>query len=407
MVALTVGSIAIASMGPAYSDDVPLPERKPRDKKGAPIVTTIGNALPGTTKSKTEANGAGLADGMRSGSKSDTEKSAETSKTEDGRRRTTDKGEVMKGPSAKGTWPKTIEDAKAEAEAKDAAEPVPTVWPDADIAAAKARCAELLKSVHAVTLPETPFRQGDCGSAAPVRLISVGRNPEVAVSPPAVLSCDMVVAMHQWVSEDVQPLAKRYLGGEVIKIENMSDYSCRNAYGRTKSKLSEHGRANALDIRGFVTAKGETAHVLSGWGETERDAKARALALEKAAEKGKTDAAQQAASEEHEPVKPKVEATRAVPATRTTIVDGTASADETRPSGTAPSFGYQPSRLGGPKDDIDPPKQPPQKMMKFLKAAHASACRIFGTTLGPEANNAHRNHFHVDMAPRTHTKICE
>ena len=30
-----------------------------------------------------------------------------------------------------------------------------------------------------------------------------------------------------------------------------------------------------------------------------------------------------------------------------------------------------------------------------------------GTTLGPEANEAHRNHFHVDMAERTIKKICD
>ena len=46
--------------------------------------------------------------------------------------------------------------------------------------------------------------------------------------------------------------------------------------------------------------------------------------------------------------------------------------------------------------------------MDFLRAAHESACKLFGTVLGPEANNAHRNHFHVDMAERIkHTKICE
>ena len=44
---------------------------------------------------------------------------------------------------------------------------------------------------------------------------------------------------------------------------------------------------------------------------------------------------------------------------------------------------------------------------RFLREAHAAACRIFGTTLGPEANEAHRNHFHVDMAERKVKKICD
>lgn len=44
---------------------------------------------------------------------------------------------------------------------------------------------------------------------------------------------------------------------------------------------------------------------------------------------------------------------------------------------------------------------------RFLHDVHASACRVFGTTLGPEANEAHRNHFHVDMAERKVKKICD
>ncbi len=36
----------------------------------------------------------------------------------------------------------------------------------------------------------------------------------------------------------------------------------------------------------------------------------------------------------------------------------------------------------------------------FLHEVHDGACEIFGTTLGPEANAAHRNHFHLDMKER-------
>ena len=39
----------------------------------------------------------------------------------------------------------------------------------------------------------------------------------------------------------------------------MSSYSCRNAYGRAEGRLSEHGKVNALDIAGFVTARGQAA----------------------------------------------------------------------------------------------------------------------------------------------------
>ncbi|PHR21579.1 MAG: extensin [Sphingopyxis sp.] len=36
--------------------------------------------------------------------------------------------------------------------------------------------------------------------------------------------------------------------------------------------------------------------------------------------------------------------------------------------------------------------------MQFLTAIHNSACKRFGTVLGPNYNAAHRNHFHFDMS---------
>ncbi|GGY97986.1 extensin family protein [Novosphingobium colocasiae] len=33
---------------------------------------------------------------------------------------------------------------------------------------------------------------------------------------------------------------------------------------------------------------------------------------------------------------------------------------------------------------------------RFLRVVHASACKRFGTTLGPDYNEAHRNHFHLE-----------
>lgn len=35
----------------------------------------------------------------------------------------------------------------------------------------------------------------------------------------------------------------------------------------------------------------------------------------------------------------------------------------------------------------------------FLRAVHAGACEVFDVVLGPDANAAHADHFHVDMGP--------
>jgi hypothetical protein len=339
-------------------------------------------------------------------------------------------------------------------------------WPAVDVELARARCTQLLKGVDAVTIPEAPFRKGDCGTLAPVRLISIGKNPEVSLSPPPVVTCDMVVALTKWVKQDVQPLARRHLGAEVIRMESMSDYSCRMAYGRVGNKLSEHGKANALDIRGFTTRKGEQAVVLTDWGQTKRDvekqiaaakaAAAKAEAVKVAAEKADAERARNAALTATKVQKASAE--KSTPETvgalpRKTLAEGLPNdrGDLAIPAFVPQKdgFGMAPTHLGGPKESAagkgertadDARRKPDKKSAskkdkeapetvaalppegadqpaaapapktpasRFLHEAHAAACRIFGTTLGPEANEAHRNHFHVDMAERKVRKICD
>ncbi len=42
----------------------------------------------------------------------------------------------------------------------------------------------------------------------------------------------------------------------------------------------------------------------------------------------------------------------------------------------------------------------------FLREVHKKACGIFSTVLGPEANKAHRNHFHFDLGRGGRYKYC-
>ena len=45
--------------------------------------------------------------------------------------------------------------------------------------------------------------------------------------------------------------------------------------------------------------------------------------------------------------------------------------------------------------------------LTFLKRIHHEACGMFGTVLGPEANEAHREHLHLDMKVRRGHAFCE
>ena len=42
-----------------------------------------------------------------------------------------------------------------------------------------------------------------------------------------------------------------------------------------------------------------------------------------------------------------------------------------------------------------------KKRRKFLREVRKKACKIFRVTLSPDYNEAHRDHFHVDMGPTT------
>jgi hypothetical protein len=294
-------------------------------------------------------------------------------------------------------WPRVLPDKTQAGPA--AAAP----WSQQDIEQAQARCAALLKGLYVVAVPEQPIREGvECGSAAPMKLVSVGKSP-VALSPPPIVTCDMIAALHRWLERDLQPLARKHLGAPVVRIETMSSYSCRNAYGRTGSRLSEHGKANALDIGAFVTARGEMAMVVADWGPTARQIAAKAAADKAEAEKAQASngtatqpAAAQAAASNPTVLRPGTAIS--IPGV-TVLVPGL-------PQDHSPSLGLAPpSRLGGPKP---PHAALPSGKMDFLRAAHRSACTLFNTVLGPEANNAHQNHFHVDMAERIkNTRICE
>jgi hypothetical protein len=87
----------------------------------------------------------------------------------------------------------------------------------------------------------------------------------VALSPTATLACPLVSALDRWVSEGVQPSALHWFGTPVVKMQQISAYSCRGMVGSGTSTISEHAFGNALDIAGFTLADGRKITVKDGW----------------------------------------------------------------------------------------------------------------------------------------------
>lgn len=335
-------------------------------------------------------------------------------------------------------------------------------WNASEIADAKRLCTEALNNIHAVIESLPPRRNGRCGTPAPIRLISIGKIAPVKLVPAPTINCRMLVPLKRWIERSLQPAADKYLDTSVTRIQIMSSYACRTRYGRRGSRMSEHAFANALDIGGFVLADKRSVSVLKHWGDTQRDIEAAQTANLEHTRKAvplatlptaPTERRQLGSASPPLPVQPRRQSSVSpdltsseptelpivvLPKPRSAIqmpilplkgVELFPPLPERRPlrraletkarpldpgyNGEArkgrhkrrrPSRSLQlksPTRLGGPK-----PKRARPKAL-FLRSIHASGCRIFGTTLGPEANEAHRNHFHIDMYPRRNRGYCE
>lgn len=164
-------------------------------------------------------------------------------------------------------------------------------------------CLSKLKAadVRYTPLPNQSFG-GGCQTIDTVKLMQF--STEATNLGP--MTCPLAANFTAWAQYAVRPAAKLYLGSDVVRIETMGTYNCRNVNGARSGKLSEHAKGNAVDVAAFILKDGRRISVLNGW--------------------------------------------------------------------------------NGRSDE-----------RAFLRRLHESACKRFGTVLGPNYNAAHSNHFHFDM----------
>ena len=100
---------------------------------------------------------------------------------------------------------------------------------------------------------------GGCGGTDLVRLEAVvlPNKHKVAVTPAATLRCAMASAIADWVRTEVTALAARQ-NSEPAVLDNFDSYECRGFNRVPGAHLSEHGRANALDVRAIKLANGQS-----------------------------------------------------------------------------------------------------------------------------------------------------
>lgn len=119
-------------------------------------------------------------------------------------------------------------------------------------------------------LPDRHF-SGGCSALDSVKLLDVG----VPVSNLGALTCPLARTFSQWAYYAAMPAARRYFKTELVKIETMGSYACRNingVSGPASNRRSEHAFANAVDVSAFILADGRRIAVKGGWsgGSSER-----------------------------------------------------------------------------------------------------------------------------------------
>ncbi|MDP3659794.1 extensin family protein [Phenylobacterium sp.] len=116
-----------------------------------------------------------------------------------------------------------------------------------------AACRAVMREGGVIFSEEPERSEGFCSTHDAVRLLSGA----IALSPAApVMTCRQALAYVFWSRHSVQPAARSLLGEPVARIEHYGTYACRNVYGRSQGRPSEHATANALDVAAFRTASG-------------------------------------------------------------------------------------------------------------------------------------------------------
>ncbi|MDO1559355.1 extensin family protein [Brevundimonas sp. 2R-24] len=151
------------------------------------------------------------------------------------------------------------------------------------------------------------------------------------------MACPLAIRYAIWDRQALQPAAREVLGAEVERVEVAGTYACRTVGNATgpEARVSEHARANALDVFSIRLGDGRTISVASDWGAIDPNSRAARAAEQAILEAGGT------------PVRAEA-----------------------------------------------PPEPGPEG--RFLRRIRDEGCRIFGTVLSPEYNAAHRDHLHLD-----------
>lgn len=127
-------------------------------------------------------------------------------------------------------------------------------------------CRKVLRNagIRFEAVPDRVTGQG-CGFEDAVRI-----GADVSIAGTVTATCPLAVSWALLERHAIQPAAERHFGSGMASARHYGTYACRNVYGRSRGRRSQHATANAIDIAGFTMRDGTTVSVLRDWDGADR-----------------------------------------------------------------------------------------------------------------------------------------
>jgi len=127
----------------------------------------------------------------------------------------------------------------------------------AEVTSQPSDCRLRLDKIAVVESMPRLIGPGACGGSDMVQLTAVqlAGHVRIEVKPAAMLRCEMAELFAAWIQYEAVPRLNE-AGMALRGVDNYDDFECRGRNRVFGARLSEHGKANAIDVRAFALADG-------------------------------------------------------------------------------------------------------------------------------------------------------
>ncbi len=131
-----------------------------------------------------------------------------------------------------------------------------------EVTSAPSACRMRLEKIATIVPMPRLIGPGSCGGGDIVRIDAVllANGKKIEIKPQPYLQCPMAEQLALWLRDDATPIAAA-AGGVLQRLETYDDFDCRGRNRKMTGKVSEHGKANAIDLKGFTFEGGRYVHL--------------------------------------------------------------------------------------------------------------------------------------------------